>query len=540
MDWEESRNAARNYIERAGTEDSDTFLANVKNLAGQLRDDREFDLLDYFTEELRERGVDDAKLVKFQAQSFIDRGKPGTALVLLKAITDTDRVEAHGLMGRAWKQIFFNAQDKTSAQAKRALKNSMDEYKTAYQASPDDEKDWAGVNLISLAAFTKRQGIETGLAKDAGCWAREVKAILDKKPADKREVWDEASKAEVCLGLDDLDGAAEHIGAYIQGAKTTAFALGGTLRQFTDLWQLDKRDDRGLGIVQALRAALCSRRFGHLELTPDQLRQTLNDPSQGQQLQKILGDGGLQTYEWLRTGFERARSIGAIRHVRMGRMGTGFLVSAEEFFPSLGNECLVMTNAHVVSDSAEDRALGAIRPAEGTITFEAVDTTAFPFSGIIWHSPVSRHDCVLLRLVQQPSGILPLRVDSDNLQPADGKQRVYVIGYPGGRDLAFSLQDNLLLDQECPPNGQPPDAAVRRVQYRAPTEPGSSGSPVFEENLWRVVALHHAGGKAMPKLNCKPGRWPANEGLWIQSIVAASQADVQSTGTDSSSSKPRT
>jgi hypothetical protein len=255
MDWEESRNAARNYIEWAGTEDSDTFLANVRILAGQLGDDREFDLLDYFTEELRERGIDDAELVKFQAQSFIDRGKPGTALVLLKAITDTKQFgEAHGLMGRAWKQIFFNAHDKTSAQAMRAWKNSMDEYKTAYQASRDDEKDWAGVNLISLAAFTKRQGIENGMENDPGRWAREVKAILDKKPADKRGVWDEASKAEVCLGLDDLDGAAKHIGAYIQGAKTTAFALGGTLRQFTDLWQLDKRDDRGLGIVQALRA----------------------------------------------------------------------------------------------------------------------------------------------------------------------------------------------------------------------------------------------------------------------------------------------
>jgi hypothetical protein len=69
MDWEESRNAARNYIERAGTEDSDTFLANVKDLARQLRDDREFDLLDYFTEELKERAVDDAELIKFQASS---------------------------------------------------------------------------------------------------------------------------------------------------------------------------------------------------------------------------------------------------------------------------------------------------------------------------------------------------------------------------------------------------------------------------------------------------------------------------------------
>jgi V8-like Glu-specific endopeptidase len=31
------------------------------------------------------------------------------------------------------------------------------------------------------------------------------------------------------------------------------------------------------------------------------------------------------------------------------------------------------------------------------------------------------------------------------------------------------------------------------VQYTTDTLPGSSGSPVFNDN-WEVVALHHAGG----------------------------------------------
>src|SRR5262245_41581395 len=105
--------------------------------------------------------------------------------------------------------------------------------------------------------------------------------------------------------------------------------------------------------------------------------------------------------------------------------------------------------------------------------------------------------------------------------------RVYVIGYPGGRDLAFSFQDNELLDHEGPPQGRPGVEGVCRVHYRAPTEGGSSGSPVFNSRLWQVIALHHKGGKiGMPKLNGKEGTYGANEGISIQSIAAAMQATL--------------
>ena len=43
--------------------------------------------------------------------------------------------------------------------------------------------------------------------------------------------------------------------------------------------------------------------------------------------------------------------------------------------------------------------------------------------------------------------------------------RVYVIGHPGGRELAFSFQDNELLDHEGPPAGQPQIEGVCRVRF---------------------------------------------------------------------------
>jgi hypothetical protein len=73
-----------------------------------------------------------------------------------------------------------------------------------------------------------------------------------------------------------------------------------TLRQLTDLWQLDQQGERGRGIVQALRAALVGLKSrGRLESPSDQVRQTLveSKPSDAQ-LQKILGNDGVQNYEW--------------------------------------------------------------------------------------------------------------------------------------------------------------------------------------------------------------------------------------------------
>jgi V8-like Glu-specific endopeptidase len=116
-------------------------------------------------------------------------------------------------------------------------------------------------------------------------------------------------------------------------------------------------------------------------------------------------------------------------------------------------------------------------------------------------------------------------------QASEQKQpRVYIIGYPGGRELSFSFQDNELLDHEGPPSGQPQIGGVCRVHYRAPTEGGSSGSPVFDATGWRVIALHHKGGRfGMPRLNGGAGTYAANEGLAIGPMRAALVAGGQAT-----------
>jgi V8-like Glu-specific endopeptidase len=58
---------------------------------------------------------------------------------------------------------------------------------------------------------------------------------------------------------------------------------------------------------------------------------------------------------------------------------------------------------------------------------------------------------------------------------------------------------------------------VPRLHYRAPTEGGSSGSPIFNIQ-WKLIGVHHAGDRAMARLNGQPGTYEANEGIWIQAI----------------------
>jgi endonuclease/exonuclease/phosphatase family metal-dependent hydrolase len=80
------------------------------------------------------------------------------------------------------------------------------------------------------------------------------------------------------------------------------------------------------------------------------------------------------------------------------------------------------------------------------------------------------------------------------------QERVVVIQHPRARKKEVALHDNRvtnLLD--------------RVLRYRTDTEPGSSGSPVFN-NAWELVALHHAGER-------DPDGTAENEGILISAIV---------------------
>src|SRR6516162_7716562 len=101
-------------------------------LAQALRDEREFGLLTTIAEALTKGGYDDPKIVRLYAQGLIDSEQTVPVLTALAdrlPRDDSEFSEAKGLIGRAWKQIFFDSQDQSSPRAREALAHAFANYR---------------------------------------------------------------------------------------------------------------------------------------------------------------------------------------------------------------------------------------------------------------------------------------------------------------------------------------------------------------------------------------------------------------------------
>ena len=133
------------------------------------------------------------------------------------------------------------------------------------------------------------------------------------------------------------------------------------------------------------------------------------------------------------------------------RMGTGFLIRLKN---KEGGDagCFVLTNAHVIGDPFH-AAIPSIDAA--SVRFEGYDPVrTFQISDIVWTSPVTQHDATILKVEDCPTDIKPIPMKRE-LPKATSASRLYVIGHPRGNELAFSFQDNRLLDHEGPKAGRP-------------------------------------------------------------------------------------
>ncbi|AZO78010.1 MULTISPECIES: serine protease [unclassified Bosea (in: a-proteobacteria)] len=471
---------------------------------------------------IKDKKIGELIPTRFQVQKLLDGGLSGGAatIVGLAQQHDPDGKITGALQARAWKELAYYSSDLGASGAKDAIKNAMASYREQYQSNPE-ARIRSGINLIGLATLARQLDIPVPDDIDRVKLATSVLADLNKTPQAARDPQFHASRAEAFVALDDINGAQIELGKIAQDPNTSAETLGAVTRQLRHLWRLGEKSEQGAGIIQSLGAAILIRDFDVARLPVDDVRALAEQPApSNDQLEAILGRDGPLSYQWVKLGMECAQSVGVMRTAAR-RFGTGFIVRGGDIVPSLGDEPCVLTNAHVVSNNPSDRAES---PDNAEIVFEAADKDrGHGFTEILRSWPKENLDATLLRFNGEAPKLKPLSF-AKNLPLPDGTQRVYVIGYPNGGELSFSLQHNTLIDHEGPPSGKPVDSSVCRVQYTAPTEHGNSGSPVFNSQNWRVIALHHAGdAKAMKRLNGREDSWPANQGIWIQSICIAGQ-----------------
>jgi hypothetical protein len=504
----------------------DEDLADAKDLVEPLRNALLYEEMGKLAEAVSRRDPKDARNRRLYGQYLINTGKATAAIDLLTPLAqrlpkdDPEFAEAMGLIGRANKQIFFDAGDKADASAHAALGQAVAAYRVPFELSPS-RNTWHGVNLVALLSRARRLGLQIAPDLTLKSVAKSLVAELAAMPEAKRDPdWYLPTVAEASLGLGNWDAVERNVSAYAAADTVQPFQIESTLRQFTEVWDIETLDERGRGLVSALRARLLQLEGGEIKATPEEVRQWRAQPAPpAGQLEAVLGLEGPQRYKWWKTGLDRAASVCAVR-LRLGdRKGTGFLVKAGALGFPPPDELVVLTNFHVVNKIG---VLGALRPDEAEVSFEAVDASeTWSIDSILWESPPDRHDATVLRLGNPVARITDLPVAAE-LPAVKPDTKVYIIGYPDGGDLAFSFQDNELLDHEGLPGGSPQIAGVSRVHYRAPTKPGSSGSAVFDDKLWNVIALHHKGNKdGLPRLNGKAGTYSANEGISLASIKGA-------------------
>jgi len=212
--------------------------------------------------------------------------------------------------------------------------------------------------------------------------------------------------------------------------------------------------------------------------------------------------------EFFTRGRRAANAVGRVMF-RTGRVqGTGFLVAPG----------MLITNNHVIESAA---AAGAM-----VVQFDfELDDSGFDRAPTVFaldparcfvFSPIEALDFSLVALGDRIAG--SKRLDDFGYVPLSDASDKHMLGelanivqHPEGRPKQIVIRENNLVAR---------DDTSQVLLYLADTEPGSSGSPVFN-NEWEAIALHHWAG---PHLETKGTdgrllRSDVNEGIRISAIV---------------------
>src|SRR5688572_18165511 len=360
---------ARALLEKIRVADEIDDMAALTSLLNELRDLREYPMLMDLAELAGRIEPGHARSRRLYVQALIETGRATVALDVLAALRarlkeeDPEMLEVLGLLGRAHKQVYMDARVRGEAYAQRALAEAISAYRSGYEKNRN-RNTYHGVNLLAMVAHCRRVGLPYPKEYAPKGLAAELLKVLDATPPADRDVWYQATRAEATLGTEDWNSIAATLRDYTNHPDFTEFHLRSTLRQFTEVWQLGGTPT-GKDLLTILQAHMASLPGGEVQVPAGLLSQKTPDKSH---FEALLGEReGTRTYLWWNNGLRQGLGVAAIRQKNGGRVGTGFLVRANDLKPGLGEGFLVLTNFHVVNTQGLDDGL---MPDDVEVAFE--------------------------------------------------------------------------------------------------------------------------------------------------------------------------
>jgi endonuclease G len=238
-------------------------------------------------------------------------------------------------------------------------------------------------------------------------------------------------------------------------------------------------------------------------------------------LERLLGANNLINVAFLEAGAQAARAVGRIvigtEHGGVAGYGTGSLVGPR----------LLLTNNHVLVDSETAARSQVEFGYELALDGTPSAATSFRLDPAAFFLTDRELDYTLVAVAARGSALADLdRIPWNRLIEVEGKailgELLNIVQHPNGEPKQLAMRENKLVD-----------LLDNFLHYQTDTSPGSSGSPVFNDQ-WEIVGLHHSG---VPRRD-ESGRivaisgepwtramgehridWIANEGVRVSRII---------------------